>query len=330
MPASGRHSPSAGRQSRSKKAPVDVNSGPEPRLVTLQRDAAVAFYEADKDGSGCLDWEEFKAAPGGRLGPKLSERELREIFDEMDTDKSGTISLDEFFLYTLAAASHNTGSGIEAIFRKYDRNKEGALDAVEFSRACEDMGYGSMAHDLFLELDHDESGSVAYQELMDMLKSRCTTVGRNAKLFLTSLSFDRASGDGAGTQIDPSSWCLKPKSVAELRTELQARLLQSSARVSDLYYLLTRAHSVSLTKTEFLMAMYRIGFEGDSELIFKLFADCDLDHSGIIGLEELYAFMNHRHTNPTRAKELTFKRRSPEDPPLSSLAWSPATLRSSS
>ena len=112
------------------------------------------------------------------------------------------------------------------MFRKYDKDNEGTLDAMEFSRACEDMGFGSMAHELFLELDQDGSGSVAYSELEDMLRQRRATVGRNAKLFLTSLAFDRATGDGTGLQLDASSWKLAATTVGQLRAELQEKLLE--------------------------------------------------------------------------------------------------------
>ena len=106
-----------------------------------------------------------------------------------------------------------------------------------------------------------------------------------------------------------------------------ARCSQNSARVSDLYFLLTNGHKSDLTKTELLMGMYRIGFEGDQDLIFRLFADCDTDQSGIIGIDELYAFMNGRHTNTTRARELTFQRLGDDVDSLYELEWSGTVLR---
>ena len=208
-----------------RKAPTD-NKAVQPRLVSLQRDAAVAFLEADVNGDAILDYEEFKSACPKKLKEQINETELREIFDSVDHDQSGGISMDEYFLWALSVASENTGSGIEAVFRKYDKDNEGSLDAMEFSRAVEDMGFGSMAHELFLELDKDGSGSVAYSELEDMLRQRRGTVGRNAKLFLTSLAFDRASGDGTGLHLDPSNWKLSATTVGQLRTQLQEKLLE--------------------------------------------------------------------------------------------------------
>ena len=67
---------------------------------------------------------------------------------------------------------------------------------------------------------------MAYSELEDMLRQRRATVGRNAKLFLTSLAFDRATGDGTGLQLDASSWKLAATTVGQLRAELQEKLLE--------------------------------------------------------------------------------------------------------
>ena len=40
----------------------------------------------------------------------------------------------------------------EQIFRMYDKDQTGNLDEAEFARVCEDMGFGSVSHDLFIEV----------------------------------------------------------------------------------------------------------------------------------------------------------------------------------
>ena len=59
-------------------------------------------------------------------------------------------------LSSINSPTHTTG--LEALFRRYDTNGEGTLDAAEFSLACEDLGFGALSFDLFRELDPDESG----------------------------------------------------------------------------------------------------------------------------------------------------------------------------
>lgn len=253
---------------------------------------------------------------------RSTDQQLVEIFNTVDTDGSGTISMDEYFLFALSIAAQQTGSGIEAIFRKYDKSGEGSLDASEFSRAVEDMGFGSIAHELFLELDRDESGSVSYGELIKLLQERTSSVGRECKRFLTALAFDRASGDGTGVELDTSKWKLEVSSADELREKLQAYLLETSARVSDLYNALTFGNQKELSKNEWLMAMYRVGFEGEPEIVQNLYDVIDIDESGNIGIDELYGWMNGRNKRAMKAKEINFGMRDEGAPPLRDLDWS--------
>ena len=75
--------------------PVDRSSDSIGRAFCLTRDAASAFFEADVSGDQRLDMEEFLSlvVPDDL---KLSDAELKAIFDSVDTDGSGDISMDEF------------------------------------------------------------------------------------------------------------------------------------------------------------------------------------------------------------------------------------------
>jgi hypothetical protein len=53
---------------------------------------ATLFKEVDADGDDKLSFDEWR----GRLGKLVSEKVLRKLFDECDTDKNGTIDLEEF------------------------------------------------------------------------------------------------------------------------------------------------------------------------------------------------------------------------------------------
>ena len=62
----------------------------------------------DKDNSGDLDFDEFVAAirKGGKMTPKMiSEGELRELFDAIDEDGSGDMSIRELAVYVWGADS---------------------------------------------------------------------------------------------------------------------------------------------------------------------------------------------------------------------------------
>lgn len=289
-----------------------------PQAVSLTRDAAVGFLSADVDGDQRLTFDEFC---GINPDQKMTNAELRELFDSIDVDGSGDISQQEFFFWTLSTAHESTGCGIEAIFRKYDKSGEGQLDALEFARACEDMGYGSIAHELFLELDKDEGGAIAYGEVMELIQGRQFAGGHKCKQFLTSLAFERADGDGKGVELDTTEWELFAETEAELRSKLEQYLLDQSARVSDLYANLTAAHTMELTKSNFVSAFFRIGFSGHVSLLKQLFDDMDSDESSLIGVEEMYTWMNGRMKRAQLSRDINFDLRDPSDPPLRELDW---------
>lgn len=93
------------------------------------------------------------------------EAELRALFDAIDVDKSGTIEMDEYFMWTLDVASRQ-GCGLSLIFKKYDKQGDGCLDANEFALAVEDLGFAAgFAHELFVDLDEDGSGSLTIDEV---------------------------------------------------------------------------------------------------------------------------------------------------------------------
>lgn len=179
------------------------------------------------------------------------------------------------------------------------------------------MGFGSIAHEIFLEvrpqatklyhspglahpnvcrtlsrfrysqLDQDESGAVSYGELTALLKERTSSVGKDCKRFLTALSFERAAGDGAGQELDTTSWILKPSTKEELREMIQARLLEVSARVSDFFDALTGGGKEELTRTSFVTSFVRVGYDGEPEMLQELFDQIDMDDSGSLGIDEI-------------------------------------------
>ena len=111
----------------------------ESRVANMTREAAVAFLNADIDGNQLLSFDEFLSiAPTA-----LSRSGVQKLFNLVDTDNSGGISMDEFFFWSVSLAHESTGSGMESFIRKYDKTGEGLLDAMEFAMACEDMGFGS-------------------------------------------------------------------------------------------------------------------------------------------------------------------------------------------
>lgn len=298
------------------------------RSVVLSRDAAMAFMDADVNGNHQLSWEEFQQLVPATMKQSLSDAEVQEIFESADLDGSGTISMDEYFLWTLKVATAQTGTGLEAIFRRFDKTGEGSLDLSEFQMACDDMGFGAYAHEIFMSLDTDHSGLVGYAELLNQLTSRTGTgvIRPTTKKFLTALAVhntEELSPEDAA-RLDTSSWILRARDVQELRTELGCCLLKHKLRVSDFCRIITdgKKGKPRVRRDEFHDVMRNLGFgrrspspssspsrsrspllhelEEDRKLLDEIFDYIDDDKSGQITIAELYDWINgstsKRHT----------------------------------
>jgi len=53
---------------------------------SLLKDLQRSFNEADEDGSGALDLDEFIVAFGSVLGPRSTREELEQLFMRIDAD----------------------------------------------------------------------------------------------------------------------------------------------------------------------------------------------------------------------------------------------------
>ena len=193
-----KHSPTEDRR-KSKASPA--------ALAGVMRAAALAYVEADVNNDGMIQFEEFDTVlrrmlrHGHELDADIDSPErIRELFDSIDTDHSGVIKMDEYFMWSLSLAKAQ-GCGLEAIFHRYDKSGEGTLDVNEFALAVEDMGFPSkFAMELFIELDNDGSGAVSHIELIDALLERSTAISKDTKKFLTCLAFSDSKGSSGNLQ----------------------------------------------------------------------------------------------------------------------------------
>ena len=64
------------------------------RVPTLE-EASELFREVDRDGSGYLDEDEIRDM-SIQLGMELSAKEVKAVFKEMDTDRDGKVTSEEF------------------------------------------------------------------------------------------------------------------------------------------------------------------------------------------------------------------------------------------
>ena len=197
----------------------------------------INFAEHDADGNMALDFNEFYAMQPKAILDKYSPDEIRSWFDSADRDGNGTLCVNEYFLWTLEKAWTAHGpSALRYAFERYDKDKTGSLDALEFERACVQLGFGEYAQSIFKVLDADGSGMVSYSELVDALKSDVPQDSA-VKSMISTLILDASHAATAEAarpaSIDTSGWVIRAHTVSGVRAELQRLLRASGARVGE-------------------------------------------------------------------------------------------------
>ena len=82
-------------------------------------EAMMRFAEFDTDGDMKLDWDEFLALQTKAIRQKYSEDEIRSWFDVADADGNGSLSISEWFVWTMDHMSEKFGEDcIQRMFRK--------------------------------------------------------------------------------------------------------------------------------------------------------------------------------------------------------------------
>jgi hypothetical protein len=79
------------------RAAIGHTKGLSPQKLTDEMLGAV-FDEFDSDGSGALSRDELQTAIN-RLGVTITEKEMKELFVEMDTEMSGDVKRNEFITW---------------------------------------------------------------------------------------------------------------------------------------------------------------------------------------------------------------------------------------
>ncbi|CAM9380469.1 unnamed protein product [Ectocarpus sp. 12 AP-2014] len=150
-----------------------------------------SFNVFDLDGGGDISWVEFKEAAEVIAGGKLNEDQTKELFDKVDTDKSGVIEYEEFKQAWLAMV--NLEQEIKARGRRpafgpmsSTRNRRILAQAVE---------------------DEDR----ATTEVFKAVRGRVDNVRRRARLLRDEKKKMKATKGGKNTLVDASEDATKKR-----------------------------------------------------------------------------------------------------------------------
>merc|ERR1711881_485464 len=101
-------------------------------LSKTERDGLAKVFKAfDKNGDGKLSMQEVKDGYLDHYGKIMSDEEVEQMFNAVDTDKSGFIDYSEFIVATVNSEEFNSNEFLQAAFKMFDKDGSGSISADE-------------------------------------------------------------------------------------------------------------------------------------------------------------------------------------------------------
>ncbi|CAI0435493.1 unnamed protein product [Linum tenue] len=129
------------------------------------------FKNMDTDGSGTITYDELKAGLT-RLGSKLSEAEMKQLMDAADVDKNGTIDYVEFITATMHRQRLEKEEHLFEAFQYFDKDGSGFITRDELRHAMSQYGMGDedTINEILDDVDIDKDGKINYEEFVAMMR----------------------------------------------------------------------------------------------------------------------------------------------------------------
>ncbi|KAJ8450269.1 hypothetical protein Cgig2_004726 [Carnegiea gigantea] len=131
------------------------------------------FDRFDKNGDGKISGEEL-AGVMSALGSEPSQEEVTRMMEEMDSDRDGFVSLDEFAEFC-ARKVDGDESGVRELrdaFGMYDQDNNGLISANELHLVLSRLGELCSVEDcsrMIQSVDSDGDGNVNFDEFRKMM-----------------------------------------------------------------------------------------------------------------------------------------------------------------
>ena len=176
---------------------------------------------------------------------------IRGWFDAADKDNSQSLSVNEFFVWTLQnAASEHGARTLRAICETFDTNRSGTLDRLQFQKLCWSIGYGEHEYAIFRDLDVNRRRQIDYGDLEAQLIEREEISSEHAEdsrpplssvtkellsaLIWSEVETELSAEAAEDLKAQASGWQIKATDAHGVRAALQQLLRSSGAMVIDL------------------------------------------------------------------------------------------------
>uniref|UniRef100_A0A453FRK3 non-specific serine/threonine protein kinase n=1 Tax=Aegilops tauschii subsp. strangulata TaxID=200361 RepID=A0A453FRK3_AEGTS len=114
------------------------------------------FKSMDSDNSGTITVDELRKGLG-KQGTKLTEAEVEQLMEAADADGSGTIDYDEFITATMHMNRMDREEHLYTAFQYFDKDNSGYISKEELEQALREKGLldGRDMNEIVSEVDAD-------------------------------------------------------------------------------------------------------------------------------------------------------------------------------
>ncbi|GLT81769.1 hypothetical protein SLE2022_002030 [Rubroshorea leprosula] len=129
------------------------------------------FKGIDTDNSGTITLEELKQGLA-KQGTKLTEYEVKQLMEAADADGNGTIDYDEFITATMHLNRMDKEDHLYTAFQHFDKDNSGYITNEELEQALREYGLldGKEVKEILSEVDSDNDGRINYDEFVAMMR----------------------------------------------------------------------------------------------------------------------------------------------------------------
>ncbi|KAL6563746.1 Calcium-dependent protein kinase 17 [Orobanche gracilis] len=140
------------------------------------------FKGMDTDNSGTITLEELKQGLAEQ-GTKLSETEVKQLMEAADADGNGTIDYEEFITATMHMNRMDREEHLYTAFQYFDKDNSGYITIEELEQALREFGMGDDKDikEIISEVDADNDGRINYDEFAAMMKKGNPDIVANTK-----------------------------------------------------------------------------------------------------------------------------------------------------
>ncbi|KAJ4882973.1 Calcium-dependent protein kinase 17 [Raphanus sativus] len=129
------------------------------------------FKGMDTDNSGTITLEELRQGLA-KQGTRLSEYEVQQLMEAADADGNGTIDYGEFIAATMHINRLDREEHLYSAFQHFDKDNSGYITMEELEQALREFGMndGRDIKEIISEVDGDNDGRINYDEFVAMMR----------------------------------------------------------------------------------------------------------------------------------------------------------------